>query len=292
MFGYVLPVKSEMKVRDFETYRAVYCGVCKQLHKSYGLFSRFLLNYDLVLLAVTADALSGQAGELRCEGCFANPLARNCVCHNSPGVQLAADGLVMLSYHKLCDDLQDENLLKRAFYKLLQPFVYRLYKRANKKWPKLASALEEQMHRQQELEENHCDSVDEACDPSAKICEALFQRAGCDEPSRRILGRLGLFAGQIVYLLDAAEDYEEDIAHGRYNVFHQAGYSKEETVQAAQKRCKMAAGEIALCYNLLRLRQYKDILDNIFFLGLPAGIEAAGLKRMKRRSGHGQIERV
>jgi hypothetical protein len=52
----------------------------------------------------------------------------------------------------------------------------------------------------------------------------------------------------------------------------------------------MAAGEAALCYNLLDLKQYRDILDNIFFLGLPQGIARAGIKRSKKGAGHGQID--
>ncbi|WP_283129067.1 DUF5685 family protein, partial [Allofournierella massiliensis] len=31
MFGYVTPEKPEMKVKEFESYRAMYCGLCKQL---------------------------------------------------------------------------------------------------------------------------------------------------------------------------------------------------------------------------------------------------------------------
>ena len=48
MFGYVTPDKGEMKVREYECYRAVYCGLCMQLKADYGFVSRMLLNYDLV----------------------------------------------------------------------------------------------------------------------------------------------------------------------------------------------------------------------------------------------------
>ena len=61
MFGYVLPCKPELKVREWTRYRAYYCGLCKELGREYGLFSRFLLNYDLVLLALCADAARGEA---------------------------------------------------------------------------------------------------------------------------------------------------------------------------------------------------------------------------------------
>lgn len=292
MFGYVLPVKPEMKVRDFESYRAVYCGLCKQLGKHYGIFSRFLLNYDLVLVAVMSDALSGEAGCVKCEGCFANPMAKRPTLHGTTGLELGADGLVMLSWHKLQDNLADEKWPKRLLYGLAKPFMKSMYKKAVKRRPQLAEIITQQMERQRLLEENGCTSPDEACEPTARMCEAIFSLAAKDENERIALGRLGLFAGQIVYLLDAAEDYTEDAAKGRYNVFVRAGFSHEEALEAARRRCRMAAGEMALCYNLLQPKQYKAILDNILFLGLPQGITAAGIKRNQRRPGHGQIESV
>lgn len=293
MFGYVLPVKAELKMRDFEHYRAAYCGVCKQLGKSFGVFSRFLLNYDLVLVGVMADALSGEAGDMRCEGCLANPFAKRCTLHTTHGLNLAADGLVILSWHKLRDNLADEKWHKRLLYGLASPVMKGMYNKAARRRPEIAAEVEAQMERQRQLEANGCASLDEACEPTAKMCAAIFGRAGTNERQQRILERLGLFAGQIVYLLDAAEDYQDDAKNGRYNVFIQAGMAREQAVEAAKRRCNMAAGEIALCYNLLDLRQYKDILDNIFFLGLPQGIAAAGVKRTSNKGAkHGQINSV
>ena len=31
MFGYIKPYKSEMKVGEYDTFKAIYCGLCKQL---------------------------------------------------------------------------------------------------------------------------------------------------------------------------------------------------------------------------------------------------------------------
>ncbi len=292
MFGYVLPARCELKVRDFETYRAVYCGVCKQLGKSYGVFSRFLLNYDLVLVGLVADALTGEAGRCCVEGCFANPLARHHTLHGTEGLKLASDGLVMLSWHKLRDNLDDERLGKRFLYTLARPFLGHMYKKAAAKKPQLAQLMAQQMARQAQLEAEGCDNIDAICEPTALMCAAIFAEAAQSEDQRRILHRLGLFAGQIVYLLDAAEDYADDAKKGRYNVFLRQGLTALQAAETARARCRMAAGEIALCYNLLHPAQHKDILDNIFFLGLPHGIAMAGVKQRKRRPGHGQIEGI
>lgn len=292
MFGTVLPVKGEMKVRDFEAYRAVYCGLCKELGRRYGLASRFLLNYDLVLVAALADALSGEAGEIRCEGCFANPLAKRATLYGTAGLALAADALVLLSWYKLRDNLADEGLGKRFAYRLAQPFARRMRKKAAALRPGLDALLAREMERQQALEAAGCARPDEACEPTAKMCEAIFALAAPGEAEVPILRRLGLFAGQVVYLADAADDYADDEKRGGYNVFLRMGMGREEALAAAKARCRMAAGETALCYNLLKPLIYKDILDNIFFLGLPQGIEKAGTGPRIKGDKHGQIERV
>jgi len=72
LFGYVLPCKPELKVREWTRYRAYYCGLCKELGREYGLFSRFLLNYDLVLLALCADTARGEAPAACSERCIAS----------------------------------------------------------------------------------------------------------------------------------------------------------------------------------------------------------------------------
>ena len=48
---------------------------------------------------------------------------------------------------------------------------------------------------------------------------------------------------------------------------------------------RLAAGEVARCYNLLELRLNRPILDNIIFLGLAQSISRAG-KPSGARSRH------
>ena len=80
-----------------------------------------------------------------------------------------------------------------------------------------------------------------------------------------------MYKRQVLYYLDAAEDYEEDKAHGAYNVFLLRGLDKEQAADEARRLCRLCAGEMALCYNLLDVpgATHKPILDNILFLGLP-----------------------
>ena len=52
MFGYIRPQKGQLRVWEYELFRAAYCGLCHTLGKRYGPVWRFLLNYDFCYLAV------------------------------------------------------------------------------------------------------------------------------------------------------------------------------------------------------------------------------------------------
>ena len=57
MFGYVRPYKPELKVRDYESFRAMYCGLCRTLRKRHGVTGRLTLSYDMTFLATLLNAV-------------------------------------------------------------------------------------------------------------------------------------------------------------------------------------------------------------------------------------------
>lgn len=276
MFGYVTPAKPEMKVREFESYRAVYCGLCKQLKTDYGFASRMLLNYDLVTVALLADGLSGEAGRPCAERCMANPLHKRCMLHATAGLRLAAAALVLLSWYKLADDVADEAFGKRFAARAARLALRGAHRRAAAAFPKLDERLAQETANQQALEARQSRNPDEAAEPTGRMTGAIFALCAASEAQAHILERLGLFLGKVLYWLDAAEDYEKDEAKGRYNVFRQAGLERQAAVERTKELCRLAAGEAARCYNLLDLQLNRPILDNIIFLGLPASIARAG----------------
>ena len=50
MFGYLQIDKAELKVREYEAYKSVYCGLCKQLGRDYSVFRAFCPQLRLYLL--------------------------------------------------------------------------------------------------------------------------------------------------------------------------------------------------------------------------------------------------
>ena len=57
LFGYVTPLKAELKVKDFTKFRSYYCGLCFQLKNSAGNIPRIVLNYDMTFLAILLDII-------------------------------------------------------------------------------------------------------------------------------------------------------------------------------------------------------------------------------------------
>ena len=58
MFGYIKPDIPELKMKENELYKAVYCGLCKTMGKCTGCASQLTLNYDFAFLAMLLPPLA------------------------------------------------------------------------------------------------------------------------------------------------------------------------------------------------------------------------------------------
>ena len=56
MFGFIRPLKSELKVREWERFQSVYCGLCHSIRSRYGSAQAMLLSYDCTYLALVLGA--------------------------------------------------------------------------------------------------------------------------------------------------------------------------------------------------------------------------------------------
>ena len=109
MFGYVRAYKPEMRVKEFEMYKAIYCSLCKKLGKNYGILSRFTLNYDFTFLCLLELALSEKNCELCQKRCTFNPFKKCNYCTDlSLGFDLPAAAAMIMLYYKISDNICDE----------------------------------------------------------------------------------------------------------------------------------------------------------------------------------------
>ena len=52
MFGYVVPLKNELKVKELAQYNAYYCGLRACIGNRFGELARLTLNYDSTFIAM------------------------------------------------------------------------------------------------------------------------------------------------------------------------------------------------------------------------------------------------
>lgn len=293
MYGYVRPVKGELKVSEFERFRGVYCGLCHELAGRYGFWSRFLVNYDFTFLAML---LAGPEQERTCpKRCPAHPLRPTECLVESGSLRQAADMTVVLGWWKLADGAADGHGLKALGCKIACLVLKRAYRRAEERQPAFAGAVEEDLRQLHTLEQERCQSLDQAADRFASILRSIGDSQATDD-RRRITGELLYHLGRIIYILDAVDDLSEDLASGAYNPLRYrfqlvGGRLSAEDERTLRAGMQLSHNAISGAFALLEENPYSGILTNIIYLGLPAAAQAvfagkwnAGAKLKRERS--------
>ena len=271
MFGYVKAYKPELRIKEFEFYKAVYCSLCRDLGKKYGIISRFSLSYDFTFLALLNMSLIGGCAPTERKRCVCNPLKKcNYLCSGGLPEMPTAAAEIML-YSKLNDNIADEGFFKGLGYRFLRLLSKKGYKRAAEKFPEVDKIFCEYISAQTELENKNQTDIDLAAEPTAKMLSKVF--ALCSPNGETpVLERLGYSVGRWIYILDAAADLEKDIKKNRYNPFKAEINEKTDIKAFLNERVtfslNMCIGEAQNAFDLLDIQRFKNILGNIIYVGL------------------------
>lgn len=292
MFGYVRTFDSELKIGEYRAYKAIYCGLCKQLGHSFGLFARMTLSYDFTFLATLAMAVQPQEPRFESQGCMCNPIKKTPCCLKNETLALTADCAMILVWHKLQDDLADSGFFKRLGVHLLRPFAKKPFALAAARQPEMAERAREYAVAQQAIEAAKCSDVDQAAEPTAKLLAWLLEGLSDDEKQRRVLYRTGYLLGRFIYLCDALDDLEDDQKSGGYNPFllraaaSEQHLSPEDIRQDAKGSLYLTVSELGLCCDLLKLKRFSGIIGNVLYLGLKGSVDQI----MERKKSHQRKE--
>ena len=115
MFGYVNINKPEMKIKDYDTYRSYYCGLCTALKKTCGLCGQMSLSYDMTFLYVLLTDLYEPETRIVKRRCLAHPFSTHPARINDIA-EYVADMNVLLTFYKCMDDWRDERKFLRFLY--------------------------------------------------------------------------------------------------------------------------------------------------------------------------------
>lgn len=269
MFGYVRPVREELKVREWEAYRAVYCGLCHTIGRRYGFFPRLFLNYDFTFLAM----LLAEPKRTPCfsgKRCIACPHRKKPVVEKEEGLEVAADESIILTYYQLLDKQRDGRFPRGIFAGLLSFLLRPAYRKAAELRPGFDRAVVENLERLHRLEEEGCPTLDGPADTFAAILRAAAPPCG-DLGKDRAMGQLLYHVGRWIYLLDAWDDRKKDEKTGDYNPlplrFPDGPEKHEDEVRGTLDR----SAELAIsAFNLMEFGCWTPVLGNILCIGLPA----------------------
>lgn len=269
VFGYVRVFQPELKVREWEDYRGAYCSLCRALGKRYGVFARFLLNYDFTVLALFHMALEKTPVTFSKGRCPFNPLKKCRRCHGDTALNFAADAAVLLSYYKLKDDVVDGHWGKRLMRRPLLWLLTPMKRRATKLSPTIAAEMARYYEAQRAVEGTKSPSPDAAAHPTATLMAALTVRETPSGEVRDARARFGYCLGRWIYFMDATDDWEEDYRHGGFNPFPADEHGARPTARM-REALNSSLAECLTAWHLLDRYQFDAILQNILQYGMPA----------------------
>ncbi|MGI6778320.1 MAG: DUF5685 family protein [Acetivibrionales bacterium] len=275
MFGYVLPEKPELKIREYEMFRAYYCGVCKSIGKRYGQISRLTLNYDSAFLAILISSVYQEKVNIKMERCIVHPVKKRYVVGKSEIIDYSSDINLLLAYYNLEDNWRDEKSVISGIGKLL---LSTNFKKLREKYKEKCVIIEDRLKELEALEKEKCSSMDRAAEPFARLMEeVLLYKPVCDSAeTEKILRWIGYNLGKWIYILDAYDDIEDNINNKAYNpLLYQYNYSGQEMGQFkgfikkdVEFNLLYTLDQISKAYELLEIKCNTGILENIIYMGM------------------------
>lgn len=276
MFGYVRALTPELRVKEFELYRSVYCGLCHHIKKR-SAFMTFSLSYDFVLPSLFSLAFTDIENiSFKKKRCLAHPLRKRKVIDGGENMQAVADAAILLVYYKLLDDKtdKDEKLGKKISSSLALPFAARARKKVlDAGYLEIDNIIKEKIASLSLCEKKKSDSVYECATIFGELLAEVFSAPVEKESDRRCMYELGYRVGRWIYIADALDDIEKDRRNGSYNPFILSGEdtSSQSFKENIEMALKLELSESEKAFDLLEISDVGifNIIQNILYIGMP-----------------------
>ena len=320
MFGYVVVNKPELKFREFDVYRAYYCGLCHSLSKRHGLSGQLTLSYDMTFLVILLSSLYEPEHSVTSKCCIVHPLKRQNII-SSEFTDYVADMNVILSYFKCLDDWHDDrSVLKLAYSKLLKKGSIgknlnnvhatsdstddgsvaatqpnsdsnnqnsyftddsgHLHISPDYSYKNKIEAISSLLDELGTREKMNETNVDVVAGLFGRIMQILF--VPFDDIYAKGLGRMGFYLGKFIYIMDAFDDVKDDVKKGHYNVFSNC-YTDPDFETHVKDMLTMMMAECSDAFEMLPAVDNADILRNILYSGVWNSYERRVSKNLQNK---------
>lgn len=282
MFGYITVNKEELKLREFREYHSYYCGLCMALKKGGGSSARLTLTYDMTFLILVLTGLYEPESKYYGHRCALHFGRKENICENEYFFY-AADMNVLLSYHNLLDDWEDEKKVEKL---ALANLLRKSYQKISAKYSRQNQAVLQYMEKLKQCEKFAEENPDRPAGYTGELLGEIFvyKQDGWKES----LYKMGYYLGKFIYLMDAYEDIEEDKKQGNYNPFslYFAGrkIGKEEQEQTCYQILRMMIAEAAKEFERLPILKNSEIIRNILYSGVWVNYERIRQQRTKGKT--------
>lgn len=274
MFGYVIPCKMELKVKDYEKFKAYYCGLCVSIKKNFGNIPRLTLNYDMTFLAILIDSLSDNRSKFIKSTCIAHAVKKRVIIIDNEALDYAAFCNILLSYYKLLDDKNDDKNFKSIlFSKVISIFT----KKIPKDLEEIKQLIESKLKDLSLLEASkNTVSIDEYAHPFAELTGIIMSHYPKTMQYKNQLYWLGYNLGKWIYIIDAWDDLEKDMKENKFNPINKFYNTSnknyldfkleiEDRIDFILTTC---AEQCFTSLNKLQIKKNDELLYNILQFGL------------------------
>ncbi len=280
MFGYLMPDNPYLYLKDDTLFKSLYCSVCKSIGKTCGQTARLGLTYDIAVFSAILHNLMNVDVKISKKRCITHFIRRRPMANRDDITDLCAYINTELCYYKINDDILDGNggKIKRLFFN-------RGHKISTKKYGKISEIIKKNYDDLFSLEQKKVDSLDRVCEPFSNMMVEL-SRFVLKDKATESTDSLFYFLGKWIYLIDALDDYDDDIKNSSFNVLR-LSYKCESLKELLEKN----GDDISFVFSdiFTGISQAKDgcvfyfnkdLIDNV----LLRGIKATTTKIINKRS--------
>ena len=273
MFAYVKPYSQELLVKEYELYRAAYCGICRAMKNNTGLLSPFTLSYDIVFLAFVRLLILDESLETEPSRCILHCTHKRLIAKENETLVYCAKVSALLGYGKLRDDISDNGFFGKIRDLALLPVLLRAKRLAALN--ELGKSIFSLLGKLSEAEKENSDGEISA-DIFGEILGEIFSYGldSCEGGKYKELSfKIGYHMGRFIYYADASEDFVRDCKNNEYNPYHllYGDTLTDENKSEIKTSLMLELDELSKYIELLPYRQRsaeENIVKNTVYFGM------------------------
>lgn len=287
MFGYVIVDKPSLRIREYDYYRATYCGLCHAMGKCTGCLSRLTLSYDVTFFVLVREMIDGTKVEFIKKRCVRHPIKKINTVKINPQMEYSAYVSAQLAFGKIVDNVNDEKGAKRLLAKICQLMFSRMDMKSFDGIPSMADFISKKLDIISQIEADRTKSIDAPAEVFGDMMAGLLAYEFEGE-KKLIAEKIGKRIGRWIYIVDAFDDYFDDRKSGSYNPFVELYEGKDFSEDDLISISKTLEAELSLAFSAIELldddgdKNRSEAVKNILCLGMPASVDRICKKNFKK----------